>query len=117
MLHVLVCTAAMVLAAPPGTASEEGFRTLFDGRDLGQWKIPEGDNGHWKVLDGVIDYDALSEAKGEKHLWSEKEYKDFVLKVDWRIKELKGLYPVPTVLPDGTHKQGPDGKDIITMTP
>jgi hypothetical protein len=24
--------------------------------------IPEGDNGHWKVVDGVIDYDAMSEA-------------------------------------------------------
>lgn len=97
---------------------EESFVSLFNGRDLSGWKIPEGDNGHWKVLDGVIDYDALSEAPSkDKHLWTTKEYKDFILKVDWRIKETKGLYPVPTVLPDGTNKQGPDGKDIITPMP
>jgi hypothetical protein len=97
--------------------ADEGFVSLFNGKDLTGWTIPEGDNGHWKVVNGVIDYDALSEAPKDKHLWSEKEYKDFILKIDWRIKETKGLYPVPTVLPDGTHKQGPDGKDIITMTP
>lgn len=94
-----------------------GFTSLFNGRDLSGWIIPEGDNGHWKVVDGVIDYDALSEAKGEKHLKTEKEFGDFTLTIDWRIKEVTGLYPVPTVLPDGTHKKGPDGKDIITPTP
>jgi hypothetical protein len=94
-----------------------GFTSLFNGKDLTGWVAPEGDNGHWKVLDGVIDYDARSEAPGDKNLWSEKEYGDFVLKLDWRIKETTGLYNVPTVLPDGTHKQGPDGKDIITPTP
>jgi hypothetical protein len=103
--------------------ADEGFVSLFNGRDLTGWKIPEGDNGHWKVLDGVIDYDALSEAKPDKdgkvdkNLWTEKEYKDFVLKIDWRIKELKGLYDVPTVLPDGSEKLGPDGKMITTPTP
>ena len=35
--------------------------------------------------------------------------------LDWRIKETTGLYPVPTVLPDGTHKKGPDGKDIVKV--
>jgi hypothetical protein len=97
--------------------TDDGFVSLFNGHDLTGWTVPEGDNGHWKVVDGVIDYDAQSEAKGEKHLWSEKEYKDFTLKIDWRIKETQGLYPVPTVLPDGTNKKGPDGKDIITMLP
>ena len=46
----------------------EGFRPLFNGKDLGGWTVPEGDNGHWKILDGVIDYDAQSEAKGDKNL-------------------------------------------------
>jgi hypothetical protein len=113
---------ALLIAAPAIAASAAtppaGFVSLFNGRDLSGWKIPEGDNGHWKVLNGVIDYDARSEAPGrDKNLWSEKEYKDFVLKIDWRIKETSGTYPVPTVLPDGTHKKGPDGKDLITHLP
>ena len=32
----------------------EGFVSLFDGKDLEGWKIPDGDNGHWKVFNGVI---------------------------------------------------------------
>jgi hypothetical protein len=114
--RLLVTLAACALAFT-ARAADAGFVSLFNGKDLAGWKIPDGDNGHWKVLDGVIDYDALSEAKGEKHLWTEKEYKDFVLKIDWRIKETKGLYDVPTVLPDGSHKKGPDGKDILTPMP
>ena len=61
--------------------------SLFNGKDLAGWKIPEGDGGHWKVVDGVIDYDAQSEATGDKTLWSDREYRDFVLQIDWRLKE------------------------------
>ncbi len=93
------------------------FIPLFNGRDFSGWKLPVGDNGHWKVIDGVIDYDARSEATGSKDLWTEKEYRNFILRIDWRIKETTGLYNMPTVLPDGSHKKGADGKDILTPTP
>lgn len=96
----------------------DGFTALFNGRDFTNWKIPEGDNGHWKIVDGVIDYDAESEAAGDKNLWTEKEYGDFVLKLDWRIKETPWVNPrVRIVKPDGTHKKGPDGKDVQIAVP
>src|SRR5437667_5886679 len=47
-----------------------GFVALFNGRDFSGWKVPEGDHGHWKVRDGVIDYDAESEAPGDNSLWT-----------------------------------------------
>ena len=47
-----------------------GFISLFNGRNFTGWTVPAGDNGHWKVVDGVIDYDARSEAAGDKNLWS-----------------------------------------------
>jgi hypothetical protein len=97
--------------------AEAGWVSLFNGKDLSGWKIPEGDNGHWKVLEGVIDYDARSEAKGPKDLWTQQEYGDFVLSLDWRIKETHGAYPMPDVLPDGSHRKGPDGKEILTPRP
>jgi hypothetical protein len=108
--------AGAVAAAQP---SEEGFVTLFDGRDLSQWKIPQGDNGHWKIVDGVIDYDARSEAPGnDKNLVSKQEFGDFVLKLDWRLKETPYLNPnVPYVLPDGTHARGTDGKPLKFTLP
>jgi 3-keto-disaccharide hydrolase len=78
-------TASPAWCAPP--TAPDGFVSLFNGKDLAGWKVPDGDNGHWKVVDGVIDYDAGSESKGDKSLWSDREYVDFVLQLDWRIKE------------------------------
>src|SRR5262249_9722726 len=30
----------------------EGFTPLFNGKDFTGWKVPPGDNGHWKVVNG-----------------------------------------------------------------
>lgn len=96
----------------------EGFTSLFNGRDFSGWKVPEGDNGHWQVIDGVIDYDALSEAKGDKSLYTEREFGDFVLHVDWRIKETPYINPnVPYILPDGTHARDISGKPMKLALP
>ena len=96
----------------------EGFVSLFDGSTFNGWKVPEGDNGHWKVVDGVIDYDAQSEAKGSKDLWSQQPYKDFVVLVDWRIKETPYVNPgVPIIRHDGSHKRDASGKEIQISVP
>ena len=119
----LLAFASVVLAANSRSADKPamvpaGFVSLFNGRDLAGWRVPEGDNGHWKVLGGVIDYDARSEAPtGKQDLWTEKEYGDFVLRIDWRIKETAGLTPMPDVLPSGDYRLGSDGKPIMTERP
>jgi hypothetical protein len=102
--------------------AEDGFTTLFDGTNLDAWIVPEGDNGHWKLVDQdggkVIDYDARSEARGNKNLISKNEYGDFVLKFEWRIKEAVYINPnIPYVLPDGTHAKGVDGKELKLALP
>jgi hypothetical protein len=90
----------------------EGFTSLFDGKNLDDWKIPEGDNGHWKVKDGVIDYDAKSEAKGDPSIWTKKSFKDFTLQLDWRFKNEPGhKHLVPVILPSGDHKLDSAGKE------
>lgn len=94
-----------------------GFKSLFNGTDFTNWKVPEGDNGHWKIINGVIDYDAESEAQ-DKNLWSDKEYKDFILIVDWRIKETPWKNPnVPLILPSGLHKLDEKGNPITMTVP
>ena len=101
-----------------GMAQQPAFVSLFNGKDLSGWKIPAGDNGHWKVVDGVIDYDAASEAKDDKSLWSEKSYGDFILRVDWRIKETPYVNPnVPIIRHDGTHKKDAAGREIRIPVP
>jgi hypothetical protein len=115
---LFLIASAAGLAAVPALADEAkgpppGFTSLFNGKDLSGWKVPKGDNGHWKVMDGVIDYDAKSEARGDKCLWTEKSFGDFVLRVDWRLKTDPGFKNrVPIILPDGTNKKDADDKEI-----
>jgi hypothetical protein len=95
-----------------------GFVALFNGKDLDGWKVPAGENGHWKVADRVIDYDTESEASGDKSLWSVREYGDFILQVDWRLKEAPFVNKnVPYILPDGTHARDISGNEMRMTLP
>lgn len=97
---------------PEEVANEaDGFVPLFTGVDLRGWKVPTGDNGHWKVVNEVIDYDAESEATADKNLWCEREFGDFELIVDWRIKETPFVNPNAfNIRPDGSEETDAGGK-------
>lgn len=119
---ILLAMTALVAAAGEEQFDEkklldDGFVPLLNGRDLSGWKVPEGDGGHWKVIDAVIDYDAKSEAKGNKSLFTEEEFGDYVLHLEWRFKRTSGLYPMRTILPSGDYKTGDDGKPITVPRP
>ena len=117
---VLIAFAAFLPFSSPCQGQgelEDGFEPLFNGQDLSGWIVPDGDGGHWKVVDGVIDYDSRSEATGEKNLKTEAEFGDFILKLDWRLKETTGLYNVPIVLSDGSYLKDAAGKKITIKTP
>ncbi len=114
---VVLCLAILTGSATAAPPEGDGWKPLFNGENLDGWKIPEGDNGHWKVVDGVIDYDAQSEAKGNRNLMTERSFGDFELSIDWRLKKTTGLYPMPTVLPDGSNKKDADGRVITTPRP
>jgi hypothetical protein len=134
-VRVRACLTALAVAAAAAVAhrgtvaaddkpqaTEEGFIALFDGKDLSQWDVPEGDNGHWKVIQvdgqGVIDYDARSEAPGNKNLVSKRQFGDFVLKMEWRLKETPYENPnIAYILPDGSHARGVDGKELKLKLP
>jgi hypothetical protein len=116
--RILPLTALLMVFAVTLVTGQTGFTPLFNGKDLTGWKIPQGDNGHWKVVDGVIDYDAESEAAGDKALWTAREFGDFVLKLEWRIKSTPYVNPeVPIIRYDGTHKKDADGKEIRLSVP
>ena len=115
---------ALVAAGPDDSAPPPGFVSLFNGRDLAGWRPPAHDGGHWKVVDGAIDYDAGSEepavpgVKDEKSLWSDREYGNYVLQFDWRIKEAPFINKaIPYILPDGSHAKGVDGKVLRLALP
>ena len=111
-------SAVVLVALSSPVAGAGDFVSLFNGHDLAGWKIPAGDNGHWRVVDGVIDYDAESEAAGDKSLWSERSFGDFTLKIDWRIKSTPYINPaVPIIRFDGTHKKDASGREIRISVP
>jgi hypothetical protein len=118
LLLIALACAAVSTASCASPEVPDGFVSLFNGEDFTGWRVPNGDNGHWRVIDGVIDYDALSEAEGDKNLWSEREFGDFVLMLDWRIKETPFINPnVPLIKPDGSPKRDAEGKDIRIALP
>jgi hypothetical protein len=83
-----------------------GFSPLFNGKDLSGWRVPEGDNGHWKVAGGAIDYDAKSEAKGAKDLWTERAFADFTLRLEWRWPDKPVPMDYPVFDADGNEVKG-----------
>src|SRR3954462_13512823 len=87
LLIIVLSRPVLPLPCSADNQPPQGFTALFNGKDLSNWKVPAGDNGHCKVVDGVLDYDAQSEASGEKNLWSQRECTDFVLQFYWRFKE------------------------------
>jgi hypothetical protein len=74
----------------PAELEKEGFRPLFDGKDLSAWKADDAAKKHWLVADGVIRYDGKN-----RDLWTKESFGDFVLSADWRITKLgddSGIY-------------------------
>ena len=82
-LFTSLTTVAVLALTTVASGQQPKFASIFNGKDLTGWKIPAGDNGHWKVVDGVVDYDAASEATGDKA--------SVVGKILWRFHPARGL--------------------------
>jgi hypothetical protein len=118
VLFLVISISGISFAQNESYFETEGYTRLFNGENLDGWKIPEGDNGHWSVIDGVIDYDAQSEAEEDKNLWTEKEYKDFKMHVEWRFKGYGDhLFPLPTILQNGEYLRDENGDIIEPLGP
>jgi len=106
------CSAALaftLLAPASSVVAEEapppGFAPLFDGKGLDAFKVSDKAREHWKVEGGEIHYDGK-----DTHLWTAKPYRDFVLKVDWKLPVPGPRRKVQVILPSGDAAQEADGK-------
>ena len=86
----------------------EGFEPIYTGIDLAGWKAGTEHKEHWKPKDWILDYDGKCEAD-DPHLWTEREYGDFVLICDWRWTAKPERVKRPVILPDGTQAVDDDG--------
>ncbi len=97
---------------------DEGFRSLYNGLDLRGWKRVPGNEGHWRAEDWKLTYDGMSEAEGDdRNLWTEEEFRNFILIVDWRQPREPQPEQTPVILPDGSEALGPDGRPLRATVP
>ncbi|MFZ5831223.1 MAG: sulfatase-like hydrolase/transferase [Planctomycetota bacterium] len=90
-LAVLVATSTAneTEAEPPPGADR---MVLFNGEDLDRWRLLDQDIEHWKIVDGVLDCDALA----SRALWTKDAFADFELRLEWRFKTANELYGTDT---------------------
>ncbi len=103
----------LVTKPPPAN-----FRSLFNGHDLAGWReFPAGTKAvggptaafgrppeHWVARNGVLEHDGLT---GD--LWSEEEWSDFELVLEWRWADAPKWENFPLINADGL-EAGPDGR-------
>jgi hypothetical protein len=86
---------------PQDVADEaKDWQRMFTGVDLSGWKDDPGHHGHWQPKNGVLHYDGMSAAQ-DKNLWTQREFGDFVLTIDWRLPRKPVMMKRPVVLPSG----------------
>lgn len=97
---------------PPSVlvTKDEKFVALFNGIDFNNWEIKPGHLHHWKVKNGMIDYDGKSVEK-DKCLWTKKSYRDFILMADVRLTRKPTPALSTVVLPNGDNVLNADGSN------
>ena len=71
------------MAALAAAPAEPGFTPLFNGKDLSGWKLVHGRGQGYLAKKGII----VCPAKGGGNLYTEKEYANFVLRLDFRLSK------------------------------
>ncbi|MBN1806580.1 MAG: DUF1080 domain-containing protein [Sedimentisphaerales bacterium] len=90
---------------------ERGFRCLYNGLDLRGFKHGAGHEGHWTAKDWILDYDGKADGD-DNDLWTEEEFGNFVLIVDWRLPDKPQVDYVPVILPDGSEAIDEEGNQV-----
>lgn len=98
--------------SPP---SESEWTALFDGESLDAWSFrSEVAKEIWQVTDGVIDCSPrVLPRDADKDLWTQQEYEDFQVRLEWRIKDTKGgTYEMHPINEDGTYETNDQGEPV-----
>ena len=82
-----VCfVAAVLFSAVLVAAAEDGFRPLFNGKDLTGWVPVNTAPSTWSVSDGML----VCSGKPIGELRTERMYQNFIMEVEWRHMKPKG---------------------------
>lgn len=75
MTRMLFSFAVLFALTTSAIAGEDGWESLFNGKDLTGWTFSE--NGKWEIVDG-----ALKASGNRTHLFTDREFENFEFKVD-----------------------------------
>ena len=70
-----------LMGAAVMSAAERGYKQLFNGKDLTGWRLVKGRGKGYVVENGVL----VCPEDGGGNLFTEKEYADFNLRLEWRL--------------------------------
>lgn len=79
-LALAILSAALLVQTLP---AQEKFEPIFNGKDLSGWKVP-ADNIWYLVNDGILQIRSSPDQKGSV-LWTEKEYSNFVMELEFKF--------------------------------
>ena len=121
----LRCSAALLLTlalAAPAAAQPAplpaGFVSLFNGKDLTGWKVPEGDNGHWKVSTASSTTTRRARRRATRTSGASGSTATSCCGSSGASRDTPYVNPnVPIIRVDGTHKKDADGKEIKLAVP
>ena len=84
-IHLAAAAAAIafVCGSMAWAADEEGFKPIFNGKDLTGWKFLEKRGDGYTAENGML----VCPAGGGGNLFTEKEYANFVLRFEFRIEK------------------------------
>jgi hypothetical protein len=88
----IITLAALLIAG--NLIAADGFRPLFNGKDLTGWKLRKSDGTpSWSVKDGVL-VNEVSPGKHGTDLVSEEKFRDFTVRYEYKIPNgaNSGLY-------------------------
>jgi hypothetical protein len=103
-MRLLSVAVSMILASAVAAGDQPEFVPLFNGKNLDGWKdrqVRSGQEGRWSIEDGI-----LKAKPGSGWLGTERQFADFILRVEWKISE-NGNSGVFIRVPDTDFKSSP----------
>jgi hypothetical protein len=91
---------------------DRGYISLYNGLDLSGWGSAKDEKDLWKSDDWRLVSSGNPNRSSKNILWTENQFKDFNLIVDWRFTGEPVGKIVPVIMPDGTQGVSPKGEKI-----
>lgn len=90
-----------------GLPAPAGFTSIFTGTNLSGWKAEGAAASHWRASKGVLEHDGIA-----NDLWTEPEFGDFRLLLEWRWPDAPKQVEFPLIDLDGNAVKDAQGKEV-----